>query len=116
MQPIIAAPSASTLKAGRAGKRINYAEAASGEEEMEVDAGGKELDSDDSDFIASGGARASVRRDTSRALGISQSFNPAITQPSKVNQGGLDQTYLGMVPPARFITSKAIQATRHEYS
>ena len=116
MQPIIAAPSASTLKAGRGGKRINYAEAASGDEDMEIDAGGKELDSDDSDFIASGGARASVRRDTSRVLGTYQSFNPNVTQPSKGSQGGLDQTYLGMVPPARFITSKAIQATRHEYS
>lgn len=115
MQPIIAAPSASTVKAGRGSKRINYAEAASGEEDMEIDAGGKELDSDDSDFIASGGVRASVRRDSSRTLGSYQPFNPATTQPSKVGQGSLDQTYLGMVPPTRFITTKAIQATRHEY-
>ena len=114
MQPIIAAPSAATLKAGRGGKRINYAEAASGEEDMEIDAGGRELDSDDSDFIASGGVRASVRRESSRVVGSYQ-FNPAITQPSKGSPGGLDQTYLGMIPPARFITSKAAQATRHEY-
>ncbi|KAF8586301.1 SNF5-domain-containing protein [Ramaria rubella] len=112
MQPIIAAPSAATLKAGRGGKRINYAEAASGDEDMEIDAGGKEPDSDDSDFLASGGARASIRRESSRVQSNHQTHSQATAQPAK---GGLDQTYLGMIPPARFITSKAMQATRHEY-
>lgn len=112
MQPIIAMPSASSLKAGRGGKRINYAEAASGDDDIEIDVGGKEPDSDDSDFVASGGARSAVRRESSRTQGNYQPPSAAGAQPTK---GGLDQTYLGMVPPSRFITSKAVQPTRHEY-
>ncbi|KAF8505240.1 hypothetical protein BU17DRAFT_57983 [Hysterangium stoloniferum] len=109
VQPIIAAPSSTHLKAGRVGKRINYAEAASDNEDMEVDAGGKEGDSDDSEFLASGGARASMRREGSRALG---SHQPGMPQASR---GALEQTYLGSIPPARFISSKPVLSTRHEY-
>lgn len=110
MQPIIAAPSASTFKVGRAGKRINYAEAASGDEDMDVDIGGREGESDDSDFLAGGGVRSSVRREGSRSLGT---YQPSQLQAAK---GGLDQSYLGMIPPTRFITSKPAQPTRHEHS
>lgn len=109
MQPIIVAQTA-TNKLGRASKRINYAEAASGDEDMDLDVGGKEFDSEDSDFIASGGVRTSIRREGSRALG--GGHLPSHQQAAK---GPLDQTYLGSIPPSRFLTSKPAQPTAHDY-
>lgn len=107
MQPILVTQSI-TNKAGRSAKRINYAEAASADEDMDVDIGGKEVDSEDSDFIASGGVRTSVRREGSRALGSHQ-FS------QQTSKGPPDHTYLGSIPPSRFLTSKAAQPTGHDY-
>ncbi|GJJ13190.1 hypothetical protein Clacol_007441 [Clathrus columnatus] len=108
MQPILVSQSIAN-KAGRAAKRINYAEAASGDEDMEVDVGGKEIDSDDSDFMASGGIKTSIRREGSRALGSHQPSQQANMK------GPLDQSYLGSIPPSRFLSSKPAQPTRHGY-
>ncbi|KIJ54251.1 hypothetical protein M422DRAFT_241501 [Sphaerobolus stellatus SS14] len=106
VQPIIAAPvtalTSSTMKIGRAGKRINYAEAGSGDEDMEVDIEGKE-GSDESDY---GGAK----RAGSKALGTHHT-----PQPQQLQRAGLDQSYLGMIPPSRFIPLKVAHMTRHEY-
>lgn len=30
-------------------------------------------------------------------------------------KGELDQNYLGMIPPARFISARPMASTRHEY-
>ena len=107
---------------GRTGTRrggvINYAEPDSGDEVVEPDAGEKDRDSEDSDFIASGGLRTSVR--ATRRIGpngfyqYSCSGSPA----PQAGQGRLelDQSYLGMEPPSKFIKPKRAEPTRHEYT
>ena len=100
------------MKIGRAGKRINYAEAASGDEDMDVDIEGKEGHSDDSDFMGGGGGsgiRNTLRREGSR-LGSHATPQP---QPVKSNPF---QSYLGGVPPSRIITSVGVHPTKHVYS
>ena len=67
MQPILASTSNAGNNVGRTGTRrggvINYAEVDSGDDEKDVvvDAGDRERESEDSDFIASGGLRTSLR-------------------------------------------------------
>ena len=101
---------------------MNYAEPGSGDEFP--DAG--EIDSDDSDFVASGGTRTAVRaaRLSSKApVGASVfragASTPTITvraaTPQQQKQNELDQSYLGMIPPSRFITAKPVAPTKHEY-
>ncbi|KAG6861555.1 hypothetical protein C0995_014851 [Termitomyces sp. Mi166 len=108
MQPILASTSAAavgTRSTGRRGAVINYADPGSGDELPDAGA----LDSDDSDFVASGGTRTSVRQSQSRgARGASATPHP----PGKAE---LDQSYLGMVPPAKFIKSRHILPTQHVY-
>jgi len=124
MQPVLSATS-TALGAGDGGLRgggggggggaaarsrrstaINYAEPPSGDEGLDAGA----IDSDDSDFVASGGVRTSIRRagrppgGTPHGRGTPQPFS-----------GELDQSYLGMIPPSRFITAKPILPTVHEY-
>ena len=89
MQPILASASASGgITSGRTGTRrggvINYAEPGSDEEpEREPDAGEREQNSDDSDFIASGGTRGALRASRSRTgpirTGPSTSSSPCST-------------------------------------
>ena len=101
---------------------MNYTEPGSGDEFP--DAG--EIDSDDSDFVASGGTRTAVRaaRLSSKApVGASVfragASTPTITvraaTPQQQKQNDLDQSYLGMIPPSRFITAKPVAPTKHEY-
>ena len=120
MQPVLSATS-TALGVGDGGLRgggggaaarsrrstaINYAEPPSGDEGLDAGA----IDSDDSDFVASGGVRTSIRRagrppgGTPHGRGTPQPFT-----------GELDQSYLGMIPPSRFITAKPILPTTHEY-
>ena len=120
VQPILGATS-TALGAGDGGARgggssaarsrrsiaINYAEPPSGDEGLDPGV----LDSDDSDFIASGGVRTSIRR-AGRPPGGTP-YGRGTPQPG--GGGELDQSYLGMIPPSRFITSKPILATTHEY-
>lgn len=106
----------------RRGGVINYADPGSGDEFPDAGA----LDSDDSDFIASGGTRTAVRsgRLSSKAPMGAGVFStgggatimqtgPSLGLPGQKEE--LDQSYLGMVPPAKFITQKLATPTRHIY-
>ncbi|KAG7088096.1 hypothetical protein E1B28_012122 [Marasmius oreades] len=129
MQPILAAApvapasaypttitSATRSSGRRTGTIVNYADPGSGDEFP--DAG--ELETDDSDFVASGGTRTSIRQSRggrttgSYVLGAQgntgQSSGAQTSQPEV-----LDQSYLGMVPPDRFIKTRYMFPTPHEY-
>ncbi|KAI0671730.1 SNF5-domain-containing protein [Trametes maxima] len=126
MQPILA-PSSVAAVASRTQRRggvINYTEPGSGDEFPDAGA----IDSDDSDFVASGGTRQAVRaaRLSSRApvgssvfhagtgVGISV-VQAAPAQQAQKEKTELDQSYLGQIPPSRFITPKPMPPTRHDY-
>ncbi|KAF4581425.1 Chromatin structure remodeling complex protein sfh1 [Pleurotus pulmonarius] len=110
MQPILATTSSTaTRTATRRGGVVNYADPGSGDDLP--DAG--ELDSDDSDFVASGGTRTSIRQ--SRRTSVLNSSTPIPTAPPKQSTE-LDRSYLGMVPPERFIKPRVVAATAHEYA
>jgi chromatin structure-remodeling complex subunit SFH1 len=99
----------------RAGGTVNYTEPGSGDEFLDA---GEALDSDDSDFIASGGVRQSIRKGristvqgTPRIVG-----SPAPAAKGGVSgSGGVDQSYLGSIPPARLVVRKPVALTKHEY-
>ncbi|OCH92628.1 SNF5-domain-containing protein [Obba rivulosa] len=124
MQPILSSSSvvaAAATRSSRRGGVVNYADPGSGDEFPDAGA----IESDDSDFIASGGTRSAVRaaRVSSRApVGASvfraHSATPAPAVPSQAQQHQsteLDQSYLGRIPPARFITPKPIAATKYDH-
>lgn len=134
MQPILASASATTTRAAtRRGGVINYADPGSGDDLPDAGA----LDSDDSDFQASGGTRTSIRQSRTRMATGMTVFNsttgvhsvPHPTSTSRPEKTELDQSYLGMIPPARFIKAKpvvvvdpklpeppyAMASTPHEY-
>ncbi|KAA1469670.1 SNF5-domain-containing protein [Dentipellis sp. KUC8613] len=104
------APAPGTGRARR-GAVVSYAEPASGDDEDDDIPDAGEVDSDGSDFVASGGTRTAVRAARGPARGT-----PARGQAHAPAQGTgeLDQSYLGLVPPERFITKKAVTPTRHE--
>ncbi|KAF9783109.1 hypothetical protein BJ322DRAFT_1008460 [Thelephora terrestris] len=120
MQPTLSSTS-TALGAGDGGTRggggaagrsrrslaINYAEPPSGDEGLDAGA----IDSEDSDFIASGGVRTSIRK-AGRPPGGTP-YGRGTPQPGA--SGELDQSYLGMIPPSRFITAKPVLPTAHEY-
>lgn len=127
VQPILTQPSATTgntRASTRRGGMINYAEPGSGDEFPDAGA----IDSDDSDFVASGGTRTTLR---TRRLGTGMSVfhsgsgmstpqptqAPARSTPvhMQADKGELDQSYLGMIPPSRFIKQKPVVPTAHEY-
>jgi chromatin structure-remodeling complex subunit SFH1 len=99
---------------------INYAEPGSGDEFPDAGA----IESDDSDFVASGGMRTTLR---TRRMGTGMSVfhsgsgmsTPQPQQrrstPMQNDKGELDQSYLGMIPPSRFIKAKTVAPTAHEY-
>ncbi|KAG6865891.1 hypothetical protein C0991_010972, partial [Blastosporella zonata] len=106
MQPILtpatAATGGTTRSTTRRGGVINYTDPGSGDDMPDAGA----IDSDDSDFIASGGTRTSLRQ--SRTRGASATPHP----PANAE---LDRSYLGQVPPARFIKSRPMPPTQHVY-
>ncbi|KAG6849280.1 hypothetical protein H0H93_009800 [Arthromyces matolae] len=112
VQPIIASTSTTTggttRASGRRGAVINYADPGSGDELPDAGA----IDSDDSDFVASGGVRTTVRQ-SGRRGGSSTPHPPGV--PPNQQKAELDQSYLGMVPPARFIKPRAMMPTQHVY-
>lgn len=129
------APGPSTTRTRRAGRAINYADPGSGDE-LDVDGDDDDtypdagaLDSDDSDFVASGGTRAATReRDRSRAgiasgMSIFNSTTGVTTQgpapPQPIRQisekSEVDQSYLGQIPPSRFIKSRPFYAYPHSH-
>ncbi|EIW57541.1 SNF5-domain-containing protein [Trametes versicolor FP-101664 SS1] len=126
MQPILA-PSSVAAVASRTSRRggvVNYTEPGSGDEFPDAGA----LESDDSDFVASGGTRQAVRaaRVSSRApvgssvfhagtgVGVAQVAATPVREAQR-EKAELEQSYLGQVPPARFISAKAMPPTRHDY-
>ncbi|KAJ7617503.1 SNF5-domain-containing protein [Mycena polygramma] len=115
MQPIFSGPQAATAsRSTRRGGAINYADPGSGDDLPDAGA----LDSDDSDFVHEN--RLGTRQKTTRtrmSTGMSvfnsntgvTTVQPALPPPPlKPEKTELDQSYLGMVPPARFITTKVI--------
>lgn len=124
MQPILASTSAAGVTAGRTGTRrggvVNYAEPGSDEEpERSPDAGERDQNSEDSDFVASGGTRTAVRASRTRT-GANGFYQYNLTgSPAPQALGGkpseLDQSYLGLVPPSRYMSSKRADATKHDY-
>ncbi|KAH8114468.1 SNF5-domain-containing protein [Phellopilus nigrolimitatus] len=124
MQPILASASTANTGTGRTGTRrggfINYAEPDSADE-IEPDAGERERDSDDSDFVASGGTRTAIRTTRGRTTGgangfLQYSFSNGSPAPQTAHgKHELDQSYLGLVPPSKFITTKRAEPTKHDY-
>jgi chromatin structure-remodeling complex subunit SFH1 len=115
MQPIISVAPANSVNAmgptKRRGGVVNYAEGAS-EDEFGADS------DDDEDFVTGSGTR-SGRRGTPRASGTagsSRTGSPSspYAQPSNAKVD-LDKTYLGLVPPSKYITWRSAAKTRHEY-
>ncbi|KAJ7069489.1 hypothetical protein C8F01DRAFT_1078055 [Mycena amicta] len=130
MQPIIAPPQAafggSTMRTSRRGVAINYADPGSGDDMPDA---GAAVDSEDSDFVNDNGIRVpstSGRLKAARArmatgmsvfnstTGVTTVQPTPLPQP-KPDKGELDQSYLGMVPPARFVTSRPMGMTGHSY-
>lgn len=124
MQPVLTQPSTAagnTRASTRRGGMINYAEPGSGDEFPDAGA----IESDDSDFVGSGGMRTTLR---TRRMGTGMSVfhsgsgmstpQPQIQRrstPMQNDKGELDQSYLGMIPPSRFIKAKPVAPTAHEY-
>jgi chromatin structure-remodeling complex subunit SFH1 len=104
--PVAAATAASRATRGRT-STVNYTEAGSGDEfeeppEKPMQAGA--VDSDDSDFQASGGTRTMVRR-MGRGPGSSAVLNAKLTNAVSANKehSELDKSHLGSVPPLNFL-------------
>ncbi|KIY46732.1 SNF5-domain-containing protein [Fistulina hepatica ATCC 64428] len=116
MQPILHTATQSITRSSRRGGVVNYADPGSGDDIPDAGA----LDSDDSDFVASGGTRTSVRqaKAASRLNSVFSVQNHAGT-PSRpatsVDKSELDQSYLGHTPPERFLIARPILPTPHVY-
>ncbi|EKM51678.1 uncharacterized protein PHACADRAFT_261963 [Phanerochaete carnosa HHB-10118-sp] len=125
MQPVLSAPTAVAVatRSTRRGGFINYAEPGSGDEFPDAGA----IDSDDSDFIAGGGVKTMVRT-TARlpskapvgagvfsAGGVTHIVQAAPQTPMPAQRTSLDQSYLGRIPPERFIAAKSAQSTSLPY-
>jgi chromatin structure-remodeling complex subunit SFH1 len=121
MQPIIPTASTSTTRATRRGGVVNYVDPGSGDDIPDAGA----LDSDDSDFQASGGTRTAIRQST-RKMGAGMTVFHAgsggvVSMPQQQQQfqpperAELDQSYLGMIPPSKFIKQKPVAPTTHDY-
>jgi chromatin structure-remodeling complex subunit SFH1 len=117
MQPILQAASAANMRSStRRGGVVNYADPGSGDDMPDAGA----IDSDDSDFIASGGTRTAIRQTRGRlstGMSVFHAGSPSITyqQPQRPEKTELDQSYLGMVPPSKFIRARPVAPTTHEY-
>jgi chromatin structure-remodeling complex subunit SFH1 len=94
---------------------VSYAEPGSGDDIP--DAG--EVDSDGSDFVASGGTRTAIRaaRGTLRVANGATLYTvggtPVPSAAAVASRTELDQSYLGLIPPARFIIAKPFAPTKH---
>ena len=124
VQPIISASSTvaaatttvATSTRPRRGGVVSYADPGSGDDIP--DAG--EVDSDGSDFVASGGTRTAIRAargGTIRVINSTASYPAGVTPVPSAATGvlrtELDQSYLGLIPPARFIIAKPFAPTKH---
>lgn len=99
---------------------MNYADPGSGDEFPDAGA----IDSDDSDFVASGGTRTAIRQTRGGRMNMGMSVFNSVSGPSgtpnrigtpQMDKNELDQIYLGQIPPERFIKPRLMQPTVHEY-
>ncbi|KAI5981697.1 hypothetical protein EDD15DRAFT_2391667 [Pisolithus albus] len=116
MQPILSGTSTSTsgtagttaLTARPSTRRttgmVNYAEPGSGDEFPDAGA----LDSDDSDFRGGG-------RGLSSTPGITTTTTTAAAGMMTAEKVELSQSYLGMIPPSKFIKARPVGLTAYEY-
>lgn len=109
-----AAATTSTSTRPRRGGVVSYADPGSGDDIP--DAG--EVDSDGSDFVASGGTRTAIRaaRGPLRSVNGASLYNagtPVSTAAGASSRTELDQSYLGLIPPSRFIIAKPFTPTKH---
>jgi len=132
VQPILNATTTTARASTRRGGMVNYTEPGSGDEFPDAGA----LDSDDSDFVASGGTRTAVRQSRASRLGTGMSiFHSGSGLSTPQSQQGpppprvaaipvttttsekmeIEQSYLGMIPPSRFMKMRAVGPTAHEY-
>ncbi|KAF9013307.1 hypothetical protein BDQ17DRAFT_1343178 [Cyathus striatus] len=116
MQPIFATTTVAGTRTSRRGAVVSYADPGSGDDLPDAGA----IDSDDSDFV---GGRSALRQTRSRVGASTSTFNattgtsstprPAATPVPE--RAELDQSYLGMTPPAKFIKSRKIVPTPYDY-
>jgi chromatin structure-remodeling complex subunit SFH1 len=121
MQPVLGSTATTHSRTTtRRGGAINYADPGSGDEFPDAGA----IDSDDSDFVASGGTRTAIRQTRSGRIVTGMSVFSSQAGPSatpnriatpQVDRNELDQSYLGQMPPERFIKPRLMQPTVHEY-
>lgn len=93
---------------------MSYADPGSGDDIP--DAG--EVDSDGSDFVASGGTRTAIRASrgtirTVNGVGLYNTGTPVSNAAGASSRTELDQSYLGLIPPSRFIIAKPFAPTKH---
>lgn len=93
---------------------MSYADPGSGDDIP--DAG--EVDSDGSDFVASGGTRTAIRVARGAVRTVNGVSLYAMGTPTSAAAGAssrteLDQNYLGQIPPSRFIVAKQFAPTKH---
>lgn len=110
VQPILSQPAVARTTTSRRGGVINYADPGSGDDMPDP-----ALDSDDSEFMAGSSTRAALRSTRARTGQNSAAVVAPATPPPKTEKAELDQTYLGQIPPSRFIKSRPITTTAHEY-
>lgn len=63
------------------------------------------------------GRAGSSKRSTPR-IGGTSSFrvgSPSSSTPQRESKMELDKSYLGLIPPSRYFTSKAVSKSRHDY-
>ncbi|KAK7028161.1 Chromatin structure remodeling complex protein sfh1 [Paramarasmius palmivorus] len=97
-----------TRSSGRRTGVVNYADPGSGDEFPDAGA----IDSDDSDFVASGGTRTSIRQGKGGA-GAKGTGAFRLQGSAGAGEEALDQSYLGMVPPDKFIKARYMPMTAH---
>lgn len=111
VQPIIGLQSGAPIAVGGGGGRsrrvVNYAETGSADE----------MDDDDTDSSADSENEQQARRGRPRRDQQPQGQGQFSAQatPAAPVKVELDQSYLGQVPPAKFITSKFAVPTKHDY-
>ncbi|KAH9054041.1 hypothetical protein EDB83DRAFT_2393903 [Lactarius deliciosus] len=80
------------------------------------------VDSDGSDFVASGGTRTAIRAARGSAVRVASGASatayavggtPAPSATAGASRTELDQSYLGLIPPARFIIAEPFVPTKH---
>ncbi|KAG6332479.1 hypothetical protein ID866_6613 [Astraeus odoratus] len=133
MQPILNSTTTTARASTRRSGMVNYTEPGSGDEFPDAGA----LDSDDSDFVASGGTRTAVRQSRAKmGTGMSVFYSGSgmsTPQPQQATartaptpgtvatataageKMELEQSYLGMIPPSRLVKARPIGPTSHEY-